>query len=56
MIDWEFATAAFLHAVGDRGWWAIARLKANLPELWRVQGKTPFFGSASGVNFPGGRV
>jgi hypothetical protein len=34
VVDGEFATAPFLHAVGDRGLRVIARLKGNLPELF----------------------
>ena len=33
VVDGEFATAPFLHAVGNAGLYAIARLKDNLPEL-----------------------
>lgn len=33
VVDGEFATAPFLHAVGDLGLHVVARLKANLPEL-----------------------
>lgn len=36
VVDGEFATAPFLHLAGDLGWWAIARLKDNLPELHRA--------------------
>ena len=34
VVDGEFATAPFLHAVGDLGLHVVARLKANLPELF----------------------
>jgi hypothetical protein len=33
VVDGEFATAPFLHAVGDLGLHVVARLKSNLPEL-----------------------
>lgn len=33
VVDGEFATAPFLHAVGDLGMKVVARLKENLPEL-----------------------
>jgi len=33
VVDGEFATAPFLHAVGDLGLRVLARLKGNLPEL-----------------------
>jgi len=34
VADGEFATAPFLHAVGDLGLRVVARLKGNLPELF----------------------
>jgi DDE family transposase len=34
VADGEFATAPFLHTVGDRGLHVVARLKGNLPELF----------------------
>jgi hypothetical protein len=34
VVDGEYATAPFLHAVGELGLPVVARLKANLPELW----------------------
>jgi hypothetical protein len=34
--DGEFATAPFLHVVGDMGLKAVARLKGNLPELYQA--------------------
>jgi hypothetical protein len=34
VIDGEFATAPFLHTAGDLGLSVVARLKANLPELY----------------------
>lgn len=34
--DGEFATAPFLHAVGDLGMRVVARLKDNLPELYEA--------------------
>ena len=34
VVDGEFATAPFLHAAGDLGVRVVARLKANLPELF----------------------
>jgi len=34
VADGEFATAPFAHAVGDLGLHLVARLKANLPELF----------------------
>lgn len=36
VADGEFATAPFLHAAGDLKLRVVARLKANLPELWRA--------------------
>jgi hypothetical protein len=36
VVDGGFATAPFLHTVGDLGWPVVARLKANLPELFRA--------------------
>ncbi len=35
-VDGEFATAPFLHAAGDMGLRVVARLKANLPELFEA--------------------
>lgn len=34
VVDGEFATAPFLHVAGDWGLRVVARLKANLPELF----------------------
>jgi hypothetical protein len=39
VVDGEFATAPFLHAAGDLGLPLVARLKANLPELWAAAQK-----------------
>jgi hypothetical protein len=36
VVDGEFATAPFLHTVGDLGLSAVARLKSNLPELYQA--------------------
>ena len=36
VVDGEFATAPFLHAAGEAGWPVVARLKENLPELWKA--------------------
>lgn len=36
VADGEFATAPFLHVVGELGLKAVARLKGNLPELFRA--------------------
>ena len=36
VVDGEFATAPFLHTVGDLGLQVIARLKGNLPELYHA--------------------
>ena len=36
VADGEYATAPFLHRVGDLGLHVVARLKANLPELYRA--------------------
>jgi Transposase DDE domain len=36
VVDGEFATAPFLHAAGDLGLRVVARLKENLPELFRA--------------------
>jgi hypothetical protein len=39
VVDGEYATAPFLHAVGQLGLPVVARLKANLPELWAAAQK-----------------
>jgi hypothetical protein len=39
VVDGEFATAPFLHAVGKLGLPVVARLKANLPELFAAAQK-----------------
>jgi hypothetical protein len=39
VVDGEFATAPFLHAAGDVGLPVVARLKANLPELFAAAQK-----------------
>ena len=39
VVDGEFATAPFLHTVGDLGLWAVARLKDSLPELFTAARK-----------------
>lgn len=36
VVDGEFATAPFLHTVGDLGLKVVARLKGNLPELFEA--------------------
>ena len=36
VVDGEFATAPFVHAVGDQGLYVVARLKDNLPELFEA--------------------
>jgi len=36
VVDGEFATAPFLHAVGDLHLRVVARLKGNLPELYQA--------------------
>ena len=36
VVDGEFATAPFLHTAGAVGWPVVARLKGNLPELFRA--------------------
>jgi hypothetical protein len=36
VVDGEYATAPFLHAVGELGLNAVARLKGNLPELYEA--------------------
>jgi len=36
VVDGEFATAPFLHTVGDLGLSTVARLKGNLPELYEA--------------------
>ena len=36
VVDGEFATAPFLHTVGDLGLSAVARLKGNLSELYQA--------------------
>jgi len=39
VVDGDFATAPFLHDVGDLGLYAVARLKNNLPELFAAAQK-----------------
>jgi hypothetical protein len=39
VVDGGFATAPFLHLVGDLGLHVVARLKDNLPELWAAAQK-----------------
>ncbi len=39
VVDGEFATAPFLHTAGDLGLRVVARLKDNLPELFRAAQK-----------------
>ena len=39
VVDGEFATAPFLHTVGDLGLWVVARLKDNLRELFTAARK-----------------
>jgi hypothetical protein len=39
VVDGEFATAPFLHTAGDLGLPVVARLKANLPELFAAAQK-----------------
>lgn len=39
VVDGEYATAPFLHAAGKLGLPVVARLKANLPELWAAAQK-----------------
>ncbi len=36
VVDGEFATAPFLHCLGDSGLRVVARLKGNLPELFQA--------------------
>jgi len=36
VVDGEFATAPFLHVVGDLHLRVVARLKGNLPELYQA--------------------
>ncbi len=36
VVDSEYATAPFLHVVGELGLQVVARLKANLPELFQA--------------------
>ena len=36
VVDGEYATAPFVHRAGDLGLWVVARLKANLPELYEA--------------------
>lgn len=50
VVDGEFATAPFLHAAGDLGLPVVARLKANLPELWAAAQKR-FTGQAPKLHF-----
>ena len=39
VVDGEFATAPFLHTAGKLGLPVVARLRANLPELWAAAQK-----------------
>src|ERR1700745_1630582 len=39
VVDGEYATAPFLHAASELGLPVVARLKANLPELWTAAQK-----------------
>jgi len=54
VVDGEFATAPFLHTVGDLGLWVVARLKDNLPELFTAARKRFPCGSPTTV-FPYGQ-
>ena len=54
VVDGEFATAPFLHTVGDLGLWVVARLKDNLPELCTAAQKRFPCGPPTTV-FPYGR-
>jgi hypothetical protein len=53
VVDGGLATAPFLHAVGDLGLPVVARLKANLPELWAAAQKR-FAGQAPKLTFAHG--
>jgi hypothetical protein len=54
VVDGGLATAPFLHAVGDLGLPVVARLKANLPELWTAAQKR-FAGQVPKLTFLQGR-
>jgi hypothetical protein len=54
VVDGEFATAPFLHVVGDLGLRVVARLKGNLPELWTAA-QARFTGQPPTLTFTEGR-
>ncbi len=54
VVDGEFATAPFLHAVGDIHLRVVARLKGNLPELFQAAQKR-FHGQSPTSRFWAGR-
>jgi hypothetical protein len=54
VVDGEFATAPFLHAVGDLHLRVVARLKGNLPELFQAAQKR-FHGQPPTSSFREGR-
>lgn len=54
VVDGEFATAPFLHLAGDLGLPVVARLKANLPELWTAAQRR-FAGQPPKLTFHHGR-
>ena len=53
VVDGEFATAPFLHTAGAVGLPIVARLKANLPELWTAAQKR-FRSQPPKLTFPHG--
>lgn len=53
VVDGEYATAPFLHRVAELGLKVIARLKANLPELFQAAQKR-FDGQRPGITFHDG--
>src|SRR5215469_8097479 len=55
VVDGEFATAPFLHTVGDLGLWVVARLKDNLPELFTAAGSA-FLADLPPPSFPTGKI
>ena len=54
VVDGEFATAPFLHTVGDLHLRVVARLKGNLPELFQAAQKR-FHGQSPTSRFWAGR-
>lgn len=57
VADGEYATAPFLHVVGELGLHVVARLKANLPQLFNAaQGRFSVLPPSGSFNANGDRV